>query len=842
MRRATLIRLATRLPLALGLLLACGTDLARAQYSLKSRRDYMVGDHPVAVVAADFDADGKSDFITVDKISNYLTLTKGFGDGTFRAVGTVVAGSDPTGLAFIDVNHDGFKDLVVSNSISQDVTVNLGNGLGAFAAKIRTAIATRPFGMTVGDWNADTHVDVATVNSIANTITVMRGNGAGTFANLLTYTVGTNPNFILSADFNADAKADLVVVNTGSNSVQVWRGDGLGAFTLNTTLSTGTGSSPLTAASADLNADTRPDLVVALRDAGTVRVYLANTTGGFNAPTTLTVGDGPRSVAIDDVNKDGKPDLLVGLSLLSGTGAVAVMTQNANGTFAAPSLVPAGPVPTALTSGDFNEDGNLDVVSASLTGNALSILETTGGGAFLIADRIVLTTNSFPTAVTVADFNRDGKPDVACTSQASDQASIARGNGTGGFLAPTNISTGNLSAPQALVAVDPNRDTWPDLVVVNGDNTMSVLMNNGSGTLSATNGITIGTCDSPVSIAAGQINGDVNPDIAYVCEVSYMLCTKRGTGGSGSGAFGPPTCTYLDNVPEGVAIANFNFDTFQDMVISSETNNWADFAFSDGQGGMMDLPSTFPTGPGPRGVAQGDLNNDGYADAVVANANGTTLSALIGDGGGVFSFPSIESPAGEAPTSVALADLNLDGKLDAAVVNTNSNDVSFLLGDGYGHFTKAGDFGVRDQPVSVAAGDFNADTKPDLVVADNYSDTLTILLNQTALGDPLQTVSVVGSTRLVYRWGMVPGAVYDVIRGSINSMNLGVGQNDLGPVTCLADDLPDPDTSALPDSSTPAVGEGFFYLVRAVVGGVPTGPYTMGTNGKPGVPSSGDCF
>jgi len=61
-------------------------------------------------------------------------------------------------------------------------------------------------------------------------------------------------------------------------------------------------------------------------------------------------------------------------------------------------------------------------------------------------------------------------------------------------------------------------------------------------------------------------------------------------------------------------------------------------------------------------------------------------------------------------------------------------------------------------------------------------------------------------------------------------------------VTCLADDLPDPDTSAMPDSTTPPLGAAFFYMVRAIVGGVPTGPYSMGTNGKPGVPASGGCF
>jgi hypothetical protein len=110
------------------------------------------------------------------------------------------------------------------------------------------------------------------------------------------------------------------------------------------------------------------------------------------------------------------------------------------------------------------------------------------------------------------------------------------------------------------------------------------------------------------------------------------------------------------------------------------------------------------------------------------------------------------------------------------------------------------------------------------------------------LGDPLQAVSVIGSSRLVFRWGIVPGAVYDVVRAQAKSMSVGVGQNSLGPVTCLADDLPDSDTSALPDDDTPPLGDAFVYMVRAVVGGVPTGPYTIGTNGKPGVPASGGCF
>jgi hypothetical protein len=822
-------------------LLACASDPALAQYSLKARRDFRVGQHPVALLAVDFDSDGVTDLVTADEISNYISLMKGFADGTFRQVGTVVAGSKPTGVAFVDVNHDTFPDLVASNWQSSDVTVNTGNGIGGFGTKIRSPVGAVPYAVAVGDWNNDGNIDVATANTTVNTISVLLGNGGGTFSGLVQYTVGTSPAFILSNDFNADGKADLVVVNQGSATVQVWRGDGTGAFTLNTTLSVGAGSNPVWATAADLNLDGRPDLIVALRDTGSLKVYLANTTGGFANPSTLSPGDGPRAVAVDDINKDGKPDLMVGMSLVSGVGQLAVMIGDGLGGFGAPTVVSTGPMPIAVATGDFNRDGNLDVVTASLTGNTISVLQTTTSGAFIVANKIPLASGSFPTAIVAADFDRDGKPDVAAADEAADQIVIAKGDGLGGFAAPTTVSTGNLSAPGALAVVDTNHDGAPDLVVLNGDNTMSVLQNNGSGSFTASNGLSIGVCDGPVAVAAGDIDGNTNPDIVYACEVSYHVCTRRGTGSPGAAAFGAPLCTLVDPNPEGVGLANANFDTLQDIVFTPTTSNWVEIAPSNGFGGFLDYPATFPTGAGPWGVAIGDLNNDGYDDMVIAASLGGVASALLGDGGGAFSFPSIDSPAGESPTAVSLADLNADGILDAAVVNTNANNVSFLLGDGFGNFSKAGDFGTRDLPLAVAAADFNLDGKPDLAVADNYSDTLTILLNQSSLGDPLLTSTVTGPTRTVYRWGLVPGAVYDVIRSNLSAITSGAGTIDLGPVTCLADNLPDTDTAAMADTAVPPLGDVFLYMVRPVVGGVP-GLYHVSSSGKPAVPSSGGCF
>jgi hypothetical protein len=119
-------------------------DQAFAQYNLKSRRDFDVGDHPQTVLAVDFDNDGVTDLMSADELSDYVSLLKGFGDGTFRRTQTVVAGSKPTDLVFTDVNHDGFPDIVAANFLTQDVTVNLGNGTGAFGAKISSLVSAGP--------------------------------------------------------------------------------------------------------------------------------------------------------------------------------------------------------------------------------------------------------------------------------------------------------------------------------------------------------------------------------------------------------------------------------------------------------------------------------------------------------------------------------------------------------------------------------------------------------------------------------------------------------------------------------------------------------------------------
>src|SRR2546426_4821428 len=251
----------------LALLIASTTTFA--QTYLKSRRDFVVGKHPVAALTVDFDGDGILDLITVNQLTNNgdgdLSLMKGFGDGTFRRIASVVAGLVPTGVAFADATGDMLPDLIVSNLVSQDVTVHPGNGAGGFGPKISTAVSGRPSGIAVGDWNRDGKLDIATVND--SNVSTMLGDGTGRFGTLRQFTVGTGPRQIVAGDFSLNANGtndgilDLAVVNNGSNTIQILPGDGTGVFTLTRTLTTGV--SPFSMAVGQFHtADTRLDIAV----------------------------------------------------------------------------------------------------------------------------------------------------------------------------------------------------------------------------------------------------------------------------------------------------------------------------------------------------------------------------------------------------------------------------------------------------------------------------------------------------------------------------------------------------------------------------------------------------
>jgi hypothetical protein len=379
-------------------------------------------------------------------------------------------------------------------------------------------------------------------------------------------------------------------------------------------------------------------------------IAVAETSVSFLSPVTYGAGGSiAQGVVIADVNGDGKPDIVVSSwdqSNGEAPGVVGVLLGNGDGTFK--------PVVT---------------------------YETGGGPNY---------------AVTVADVNGDGKPDIIASScaptggdcgTADGVVSVLINKGDGTFQPAVAYDTG---APEgsAVSAADMNGDGILDLIVTNfhgeanGDGTVAVLLGKGDGTFQKAVIYDSGGLD-----ANGQIVADLNDDgIPDVVAVNYSSC------GSCSGG------------SIGVLLGKGN-GTFQPVV------------------------SYLTDGNTSSGIAVGDVNNDGHPDIIVGSLDGT-VSVLLNKGNGEFS-PAVTYNAGGGVNVLAVGDMNSDRNLDI-VVPTNSSECGVLVGNGDGTFqaVKLFDAGGSDCN-TVAVGDVNGDGKQDIVATIGYSNLVSVLLSGT---------------------------------------------------------------------------------------------------------------
>ncbi len=179
----------------------------------------------------------------------------------------------------------------------------------------------------------------------------------------------------------------------------------------------------------------------------------------------------PRGYATYDSGGGGlqsgtvSPDLAIANAVHNN---VTVLLGDGMGAFsAAPgSPFPAGSQPSSVATGDFNGDGKPDLAISNYLGFSITVLLGDGMGAFTGAPGSPIPVGEFPYSVSVADFNRDGKPDLTIPNSLSKSLTILMGDGTGGF---TPAPGSPFPFPGGIAVGDFNGDSKPDLAVaVNG--------------------------------------------------------------------------------------------------------------------------------------------------------------------------------------------------------------------------------------------------------------------------------------------------------------------------------------------------------------------------------------
>jgi ankyrin repeat protein len=724
-----------------------------------------VGPETEAIIAGDLDGDQKPEIVTANRQGNNFSIlgNNGAGPGSISFAAPVNLATSSLGqdARIGDFDGDGRPDIVTlfSNgtvSVLKNATAVAGSF--NFAAKVDFSLGsgTSPRSLVAADFDSDGRLDIAATLSFAAQVGVLRNvsSGAGNlaFAAPTKYTVGAGPIPLIAVDLNGDGKIDLAAANNNVNNVSILQNASIGPGSISflPQAAFGAGNSPYSMVSADFNGDGRPDIATSDLDGATITVLINSGKAAepveFMGRKQIVLPSSPAAVAIADFDGDGERDLVIADPNRKEMGA---LRNTGNARFPEISRFTAGTKAGGIGLADFDGDGKIDVaVSSSDFQSFEPVLiyrnsSSPGTMAFSVATTYTPVTGAGD--ILAADFDGDGRVDLATANVGSNSISIVRnlssGPGNFSFSFPINVVVG--PSPARIVAADFDGDSKLDIAAGSGGSRYVAVMRN------------VGTAQEPVSfsgsivlqnidfsdVGAGDLDGDGKADLVVATSDTINTWILRNLStGPGQISFSAGDRYIFGIVPERVVVADLNLDGRPDV-----------FAGNGALRGVYSIVENTTTTPGTISLATklnqpssgapefalGDLNDDGIPDAVLAGPNlldtllsqcKATNSNFDFDGDGKADL-SVRRPSdnvwyflrttagytglqyGEAGDLMAPADYDGDGKTDVAVFRP-STGTWFVAATSAGFYTDI--WGANgDLPVPA---DYNGDGKADIAV------------------------------------------------------------------------------------------------------------------------------
>ncbi|MFN8062863.1 MAG: Calx-beta domain-containing protein [Vicinamibacterales bacterium] len=440
------------------------------------------------------------------------------------------------------------------------------------------------------------------------------------------------------------------------------------------------------------------------------------------------------------------------------------------------------------TSGDVGTP--VDIVGANFTSATQVTFNGTVQTQFTVASATptatIVTGNPGPLAAAAADFDGDGKADLAVANYGGPASigstvSLFAGSGVAGALAfapPVTLATSQ--GPHDILAADFDGDGKLDLVTANygafaGGHSVSVLRNASTpGQPAFDPFVDFDTAKGPSTVAVADVDGDGKPDIVvagFDDGNGSTVSVLRNTSTPGVVSFAPAAGFAANDGPYGVDVSDIDGDGRRDVVVanfgtlSGASGNTVSVLRNTGGPGTVALsaPVTFTVGNGPRHVMATDLDQDGKPDLVASNygqsGDGNTISTLRNVSTvGVIAFqPKVDALLPGGGLMVVPGDLDADGKPDILVADydngVGSTISTFRNVSAPGTIALAPrvDLPVGVGPHGVAVADMNGDGWLDVVSTDygsvQGSGTTTTVLRNVAFGDQVLSTTVpVGAT------------------------------------------------------------------------------------------------
>jgi len=351
----------------------------------------------------------------------------------------------------------------------------------------------------------------------------------------------------------------------------------------------------------------------------------------FQTYTNWEVGDGPFAVGVVDLNNDARGDLV---SANWNAATASVWLKNAGVGFTSQGSFTVGPLGHAVAWGDFDKDGDNDVVIPSLSQAKVYLLRNNGIDGMAVwqgfAPAVSYNTGAGPLSVTAADLNGDTWLDLATANNIAATFSVLLNNGESGgnwqgFAAPVDYAAG--SSPWFITAAKIDADADYDLALVNrSSQTARVYWNNGAGAFPTSVIVSVGL--TPESVAAADLNGDGLGDLAtanYDANTVSILLNQGGTTFAAAVNIGVGFYPFGSN-PQYIAAVDLDADGDRDLVTA---NNFSDnVSVLVNIGGSFSTLINLPVSDGPGALGIGDVDSDGKPDIVASHFLHDRLSVL----------------------------------------------------------------------------------------------------------------------------------------------------------------------------------------------------------------------
>ena len=410
-----------------------------------------------------------------------------------------------------------------------------------------------------------------------------------------------------------------------------------------------------------------------------------------------------RELDVDDVTVTNVDDDTAGVSLRPES-------LDASGMFPG-EMFDVGRSPDDMTMADFNEDGHPDIACTNRM-DGFSVLLGRGDGTF--EDRVTYDVRWEANALASGDMDGDGHVDVVVGGY------LYRGTRDGSFASPVEVPF--LGARDVAIA-DVDGDGALDVIRVNFGDHVYLIPGRGDGTFESESRFEVG--DGAKAISVTDLNGDGHLDLMVACReyVSVLL-------GQGNRAFASQEIYIVGDYPTSLEAADVNQDNLVDLIVADYHEPGVSILLGVGDGSFQSAIQ-YRLGEYPNATLTYDVDRDGKLDLLVADSGSSCVHVLHGNGDGTF-VKGEALPTGGASYAFALADYNADGCDDLGVLSRGAGTFVVHLGVTDGTFQSGTYWRMKAPPRGLVLVDLNDDGHLDMATSSGAYPTVSVRLG---LGD-----------------------------------------------------------------------------------------------------------